>query len=95
MSTVRVEDGGSGVFGVAVEFSPEECERLPFNALCRVGATVEAMPQGGARATASFNVCDAASAGRFVEALALFGADGLIARGAAGPAAGGGAAFRA
>ena len=81
MSTVRIDDGGAGRFRVMVEFSTEECDRLPFNALCRAGASVEGLPHGGARATADFNICEAASAGRFVETLALFGVDGLYARG--------------
>ena len=81
MSAVRVEDGGAGVFHVVVEFTAEECDRFPFNSLCRVGASLEGLPQGGARATASYQLGDAAQVDRFVEALALFGEDGLYARG--------------
>ncbi len=80
MSTVQVVDDGAGQFRVVVEFSVEDCDRLPFNALMRVGAQLESLPRGGARANAGFDLRDPVSAGRFVETLAVFGQGGLFAR---------------
>ena len=83
-----MDDLGAGVFRVKIRFSPDECDALPYNALARVGAEMERLPGGGAGASACFDLCDAAAAGRFVETLALFGAGGLYERERKGPAGG-------
>lgn len=86
MSTVQIADAGSGHFRVTIDFTTEDCDRLPFNALVRVGADLESNPHGGARAAATFNLRDPSAAGRFVETLAVFGEGGLFAHGTTGRA---------
>ncbi len=83
MSNVKVTDKRGGKYQAIIEFSYGECERLPFNVLRRINARIEAIPDGGIRAVADFNIRARRDSNSFLEMLDLFGEDGSFAHGSA------------
>lgn len=88
MSNVKVTDQRGGVYQAIIEFTYGECERLPFNLLRRIDASVEIVPDGGVRAAANFNIRSSQDSAAFLEILDMFGEDGSYIHGSpADPAA--------
>ena len=83
MSKVIVHDKRGGQFHVEVHFTYGECDRLPFNALRKVKATLDQVPRGGIVAQAKFNLRNPNDSANFVEILDLFGESGTFVHGSA------------
>jgi hypothetical protein len=81
MSKVEVVDKRKGDFEVLIHFSYGECDRLPFNALRKIHATLDEVENGGVIATSRFNLRNAREAVKFVEVLRLFGEEGAFSHG--------------
>lgn len=81
MSKVHVTDQRGGVFRMVIEFTYGECERLPYNAMRKIKARIDQVPNGGISATAEFSLRNPRDAANFVEALDLFGVDGSYVHG--------------
>jgi hypothetical protein len=82
VSTVQVQDQGKETFSVVIRFSYEECDRLPYNALRGMRATIRDIPEGGVEAQATFRLEKKEEAALFLGTLRHFCADGPFARGA-------------
>ena len=83
MSQISVIDHRGGVFEVTISFNYGECDRLPFNLLRKYGARIGVIPNGGVRATASFDIRSMNEAANFIEVLDMFGQDGTFQHGSA------------
>lgn len=81
MSSVVVTDKRGGHFQVVIHFTYGECDRLPYNALRKVNARIEQVPNNGIRAIADFNIRNKKEAANFVEILDLFGEEGSFIHG--------------
>ena len=83
MSNIKVTDRRGGNYQAEIEFSYGECERLPFNILRRIDATVAVVPDGGIKVYADFNIRTPGGSAAFLEMLDMFGEDGSYEHGSA------------
>lgn len=83
MSCITIVDKRGGSYQALIEFTYGECERLPFNILRRIKAKIQTVPNGGIKATASFNIRTPHDSQTFLEVLDLFGEDGSFVHGSA------------
>lgn len=81
MSNILVKDRRGGMYRTVIEFTYGECDRLPFNILRRLNATIEIVPDGGIKATSDFNIRNPKESALFLETLDLFGENGAYVHG--------------
>ena len=67
MSNVKVIDKRGGKYQAVIEFTYGECERLPFNILRRINAKIEAIPDGGIKGVADFDIRIPRDSSAFIE----------------------------